>query len=425
MTFMDAQTFATESQVPPPPISLEEYRVRREQVLEALDGAAAVVFAGTDPGDDSLVVRWKTNRLFWYLTGLDYESGAAILFDPSAEDRDRRITLFLAPRDPEAERWDGPRDFLDSSLKAKTGFSSLARITSLPARLTDAARKTKRLACLHPFTPYNGPVSPDLEIFRKVCDHVPGVGIEDQTQLLPRMRATKSPAELALIAHAVSVTRHALDAVLAYVHPGVTEKDLADVLLETFRKHGAEPAFLPIVAAGPNSTVLHHRRLDRVLESTDLVVIDCGAAVHGYAADVTRTVPVQGHFSGEQQHIYDIVLEANQAAIEAVRPGATLREIQGQALEVIKAAGYEDFFFHGIGHQLGIDVHDVTPDGPLVPGMVLTIEPGIYLEDRGIGIRIEDDVLVTDQGRQVLTAEIPKTPGDIEAAITRAKSASA
>lgn len=422
MTVMNPEQDAGQTQTAPPPVPLEEYQARRTHVLEALEGAAAVVFAGTEPHDNSLLARWKTNRLFWYLTGLDFESGAVVLFDPSAEDPERRITLLLAPRDPEAERWEGPREFLDSALKSKTGFSSLGRVTSLPARLTEAARRTKRLACLHPFSPYTAPISPDLEVFRKVCEHVPGVSIEDRTQLLPQMRAIKSAAELALINYAVHITKEALGSAIEHISPGKSEKALAGILVETFRHYEAEPAFMPIVASGPNSTILHYVRLERTLGEGDLVVIDCGAMYHGYAADVTRTLPVGGRFSLEQQHVYEVVLEANQIAIDAVRPGITVGEIQARALEVIRRAGYEDFFFHGIGHQLGIEVHDVMPDGPLAPGMVLTIEPGIYLEDRGIGVRIEDDVLVTDKGAQVLTAQIPKTIEDIEAAIAQASS---
>ena len=221
-------------------ISIDEYRDRRQRVLESLGDAAGVVFAGTETPSSYPLGRWKTDRFFWYLTGLDYESGAAILFDPAAEDPQRRITLFLRSRDPEIERWDGPRSPLDSALKAKTGFAALARGGSLPGRLTDAARRTKRLACLHPFTSYNLDLSPDFAVFKKVCEHVPGVAIEDRTQVLPGMRAVKSPAELALIERAIAVSAAALAAALPLIRPGVSEKAVADALTDTYREHGAE-----------------------------------------------------------------------------------------------------------------------------------------------------------------------------------------
>jgi Xaa-Pro aminopeptidase len=400
-----------------PTISVDEYRERRERVLQALEGAAAVVFAGSETQSDSFQGRWTTDRLFWYLTGLDHESGAAVEFDPAAEDPDRRITLFLRPRDPESERWEGVRDSLDCALKAKTGFASILRTTSLPYRLTDAARRTKRLACLHPFAPYTAAVSPDLAVFRKITEHVPGVAIEDRTQVLPVMRSVKSPAELALIERAVAATVAGYEAALPFVRPGVSEREIADILTIGFRSLGGEHAYEPIVGAGANGTVLHYCDLDQVVKDGDLIVIDCAAACGGYASDVSRTLPANGVFTPEQRELYEVVLDANLAGIAAARPGATMADVQKAALEIITKAGYRDHFIHGIGHQLGIEVHDVTPDGPLVPGMVLTIEPGIYLPERGVGVRIEDDILLTASGNVNLTAAVPKTVEAVEAAM--------
>lgn len=396
---------------------MEEYRQRRETLLQALDGAAAAVFAGTEVGSDSLQGRWKSDRSFWYLTGLDYESGAAVAFDPAVEDPDRRITLYLRPRDPESERWHGARDPLDSALKARTGFDCILRTPSLPSRLTEAARRTKRVACLHPFAPYNATVSSDLEVFKRIADHVPGVVIEDRTQLLPRMRAIKSPAEVTLIEKAVAATVAGYEEALQFIRPGVTESEIAEVLTAGFRTLGGEPAFEPIVGAGANGAVLHYEDLDHTVKDGDLIVIDYAASYAGYASDVTRTLPASGTFTGEQRELYQIVLQANLAAMGAARPGATMTEVHNAALEVIAGAGYKDDFIHGIGHQLGIEVHDVTPEGPLVAGMVLTIEPGIYLPERGMGVRIEDDILLTETGCVDLTAAIPKTVEDIEAAM--------
>lgn len=398
-------------------ISVDEHRRRRETLLEALEGAAAVVFAGTEAVSDPHQGRWKTDRLFWYLTGLDHESGAAVVFDPTAEDPDRRITLFLRPRDPESERWEGTRPPLDSALRAATGFTHILRTPYLPSRLTEATRRTKRLACLHPFGPYNAMVSPDLDIFKKIADRVPGTAIEDRTQALPRMRAVKSPAELALIEKAVAATAEGYEHAFRFVRPGVTENAIAEVLTAGFRARGGEPAFAPIVGTGPHGAVLHYEDLHAVVEEDDLVVIDYGASYAGYASDVTRTLPARGTFTGEQRELYQIVLEANLAAIELARPGATITDLHKAAAKVIADAGHEDDFIHGIGHQLGIEVHDVTPDGPLVPGMVLTVEPGIYLPERGVGVRIEDDILVTEGGCTNLTAAIPKTLEAIETAM--------
>ncbi len=398
-------------------ISVPEYARRREAVLQALEGAAAVVLAGHETPSSSSLDRWKTDRLFWYLTGLDHEAGAAVVFDPAAEDPERRITLFLRPRDPEMERWDGSREPLGLGLKQKTGFTSVARTPSLSARLSDAARRTKRLACLHPFAPYDAPVSLDFDIFRKICERIPGVAIEDRTGVVPSMRAVKSPAELALIEQAIAASAAGYEAVMGFIRPGVTEAQIAETLTTAFRGYGAEPAFAPIVGCGLNGTVLHYIDNDQVVEDGEMVVIDYGAAYGGYSSDVTRTFPVGGTFTSEQRQVYEVVLEANLAGIEAARPGTTITEVHNAARAVIAKAGYEDYFIHGIGHQLGIEVHDVTPDGPLVSGMVLTIEPGVYLPHRRLGVRIEDDILLTETGSMNLTAAVPKTVAAIETAM--------
>ncbi|MBN1628606.1 MAG: M24 family metallopeptidase, partial [Thermoleophilia bacterium] len=175
----------------------------------------------------------------------------------------------------------------------------------------------------------------------------------------------------------------------------------------------------PIVGSGFNSTVLHYINNDQVVQAGDLIVIDYAAAFGGYASDVTRTLPANGVFTPEQRAVYEIVLGANLSAAAAARSGASAADLQNAARAVIEKAGYGDYFIHGVSHQLGLEVHDVTPDGPLVSGMVVTIEPGIYLPHEKLGVRIEDDILITDTGSMNLTAAIPKTVEDIEAAMAR------
>ena len=398
-------------------ISVAEYAARRAAVLEALEGAGGVVLGGPAASSPSLQSRWTADPMFRYLTGLDYEGGAAVLFDPSAEDPARRITLFLSPRDIETERWDGARESLDSAFKSRTGFTNVKRTPYLPGLLSEAARRTKRLACLHPFASYTADVSPDLEIFHRIAQRIPGVAVEDRTQLLPSMRAVKSPAELALMERAVAATAAGFEACLGVLRPGMREKDLADLLFTTYRGHDCEPAYELIVGAGLNGTVLHYTANSAVIAEADLIVMDCAASYRGYASDVTRTLPASGVFSTEQREAYEVVLEAESAGIAAARPGATYTEVDAAARGVIEKAGYGDAFIHGTSHPVGIEVHDVTPDGPLGPGMVITIEPGIYLPERGFGVRIEDDILITETGNRDLTSAVPKTVEAIEEAL--------
>jgi Xaa-Pro aminopeptidase len=397
-------------------ISLSEFASRRQKLFKSLNGAAGVVFAGE--GAPPLIGKWRPDQNFFYLTGIDNEPGAAVLFDPSADDPKQRIVLFLRPLNLELERWDGYREQIGPELKKKLGFESVFRIGVLPARLTMAARRSKKLACLQPFAVYPGNVSPDLEAFRKVAERVPGVAIEDRTQLLPQMRSIKSSAELKLMRKAIDATAAGYDAAMKMIKPGVNEAQIAQTLQDNYRANGGTGlAYNSIVGAGLNGTVLHYMANDGAVRAGDLLVIDSGAEFQGYASDVTRTFPASGKFSADQRDAYEVVLNSQLAAIKAVRPGAKMFEVDAAARNVIDKAGLGHAFIHGVGHQLGMEVHDITPDGALKEGMIVTIEPGVYLPERKLGIRIEDDVLVTRRGSENLTAIIPKTIRDVESAM--------
>lgn len=399
-------------------VGLAEYVDRRNRVGRALKGAVGIVYAGE--GHAPLVGRWRPDSNFLYLTGIENEPGAAVLFDPGAEDPDRRCVLFLRPLDPELERWDGFREEISSTLRYRTGFTKVMRGTSLPPLMTRAARRAKRLACLHPFATYTAPVSPDLTTFRKITERVTGVAIEDQTDLLPAMRAVKSKPELAMMRQAALATALGYAAAARIIRPGVTENEIQHALENAYRAHGATgPAYNSIVGAGFNGTVLHYTANSSVAADGDLVVIDSGASYSGYACDVTRTFPVNGRFTDEQRELYEIVLRAQAAAIKAARPGARWHDVDRASRRVIEDAGLGDAYIHSVGHQLGMDVHDPNPDSPLKPGMVITIEPGVYLPDRRLGIRIEDDILITPSGNTNLTAGIPKKPDDVEELMRR------
>jgi Xaa-Pro aminopeptidase len=401
-------------------ISTAEYTARRERVLKQLRGAAAVVFAGE--GSPPLLGKWRPDYNFLYLTGIPAEAGAAVLFDPKADDPKRRIVLILRALDPEMERWDGYRDPISARLKEQTGFQTILRANHLARVLATAARRTGRLACLHPFSAHTAPVSPDLTVFRKVTERIPGVVIEDRTNLLPSLRAVKSRAELSLMRRAIEATVAGYEAACSVIRPGATEAQVQDALEQTYRAHGATgPAYNSIVGSGLSGTVLHYMDNTGALEDGDLLVIDSGAEYDNYTSDVTRTYPVSGKFTREQRDMYEVVLRAQSAAIKAARPGAMMWEVDGAARGVIDRAGYRDAYIHGIGHQLGMEVHDVTPDGPLAPGMVVTIEPGIYLPELKSGIRIEDDILITTAGNRNLTDQIPKAATDVEGALRGAR----
>jgi Xaa-Pro aminopeptidase len=296
------------------------------------------------------------------------------------------------------------------------------RTNYLPRSLTAAARRTKTLACLHPLAVYPAPVSPDLAVYRQLAERIPGLSILDHTQLLANMRCVKSPTELSMIKKAIDATAAGFEAIYPLIRPGATEMQIDRTLEKAYRDHGATGvAYNSIVGSGPNATILHYMDSRATLEQGQLLVIDSAAACAGYAADVTRTYPVahNGRFTPDQRDIYETVLRAQIAAIKSCRPGAKMSDVDAAARSVIEKAGHGDTFVHGIGHPIGLEVHDITPDGPLNEGMIVTIEPGIYLQNQNLGCRIEDDVLVTRTAPKVLTDMIPKSVKDVEAALAR------
>jgi len=396
-----------------PHIALEEHAARRARVLEALGSALGLVFAGR--ADAHGHEPFRPHPHFEYLTGIADEPEAALLLDPSNPDPKRRQLLFLAPVDPEMSQWDGLRDTIGAALKARTGFESIYRRYALPRFLLPAAKRARKLACLHPLAPHTSPVSEDLAVWRQVAERIPGCGIEDQSELLARHRARKSPAEIAMVRKAIAITATGFDAAMRTMRPGMREFEVQETLEHAFRTQGSRRlAFGTIAGAGLNATVLHYRANHAALEPGQLVCLDAGASWGGYAADITRTVPVGGRFTSRQREVYGVVLAAHQAAIAATKPGARFHEVDQAARTVIERAGFGDAFPHGIGHHLGLETHDITPDEPLAPGAVITIEPGVYLASEALGVRIEDDVLVTETGREVLSDAIPRGIDEIE-----------
>ncbi len=398
---------------PPAGVPVEEFRARRERLLAALDGSVGLVLAGE--ADPSLHHPYAPHAHFAYLTGVTGEPGAMLLLDPKHPVPARRAILLLRPLNPEVEKWDGLREEIGSALRKRTGVDTVMRVAMLSRLLPEAARRSRSLACLMPLAAYSSPISADLQIFRQQAERVPGTTIVDRSDLIARMRAAKSPAEVACIAEAGRITALGFAAAMRDLRPGMNEFDLQESIEHAYRTGGArELAFRTIAGGGLNATVLHYHANDQALVDGELVVIDSGAKFGGYSADVTRTLPVSGRFSARQRELYDLVLAAHGAAIAALRPGATLADFDAAGRKVINDAGYGDYFIHGMGHHLGLETHDASPDAPLEAGAVVTVEPGIYIHAERLGIRIEDDVEVTASGARVLTAGIPRTADEIE-----------
>jgi Xaa-Pro aminopeptidase len=393
----------------PPPIGVETFKARRQALIDSLGKGTAILYS---QGSDE-ETGYRADGDFWYLTGID-EPGAILMLAPGEIYRE---IMFLPPRNPESERWTGWSPDLTDSLKQVWRVDEIRRTGSKDWWIMEAMKHTPVLHLLSRPVGLDDPLPPDLELYQKITARIPGVSIENSQGLLESMRMIKSPDEIAAIEKAIDITHAGLSEVLAAVQPGITEYQLEAVLETSFKNHGSQHmAFPAIMAAGGNSHFLHYQKRHDTLKAGQLLLMDVGAKWDRYSADITRTVPIDGRFTPEQAEIYNLVLKALEKATAAVKPGATSYDVHEAAKEVFREAGYVDDFWHWTGHHLGLDTHDPSDDGkPLAPGMVITVEPGIYLPDRQFGIRIEDDVLVTEYGHRILSAGIPRTLEEVEA----------
>ena len=307
-------------------IALATYAARRAHVLKTLKDSVALVFAGDM--DASIHGEFRAHPHFQYLTGIGDEPGAVLLLDPLNPVEARRAILFLKPLNPELEKWDGFREEISSKLRGKYGVGTIMRTTAFARFLLDATKRAKRFALLHPLAAHTAPVSPDLDVLRKSAERIPGSSFVDHTQLLAVMRAAKDAEEIALMQRAADITAKGYDAVLRGLKPGISEFDVQELAEHGYRTNGARRAAYHTIAGGAfNATVLHYHGNREPLADGDVILLDSGADYMGDACDVTRTFPVSGKFTKRQREIYEIVLEAQLAAIAATKAGTTFAAI--------------------------------------------------------------------------------------------------
>jgi Xaa-Pro aminopeptidase len=400
---------------PPPDLPASVYRERRERLMRELDGCVAVLAAR---GETSRVTEdYRQDGDFLWLTGLS-ESEAWVLLDPRAK-YDRAV-LFLRSRDPERERWTGPREALSPALRDKYGVDRVTRGRPDGAAV-GAAMGTECVAVIAPV----GDVKderPDVVLSRQIAGAL-GLRLVHKRDLLARLRAAHEAPEVALLERAIEITRAGHEAAARATVAGASERDVQTKIEYAFFSNGATGlAYGSIVGSGANGAVLHWVRNDRVLGPGDLVVVDAGAEYGRYASDVTRTYPVSGRFTEEQARAYRAVYQAQEDIFAAIKPGVSMADLQKVAEASLKKSGYLEAFIHGFGHFVGLDVHDAgRRDLPLPVGAVFTVEPGVYLPERGFGVRIEDEVLVTETGYRLLSSKIPRKLEDVEAWVAAAR----
>jgi Xaa-Pro aminopeptidase len=407
--------FVHPTPAPVPGIPVEVYRQRRERVLNALDGCLTVVSA---QGDVSGVTEdFRQDGDFFWLTGIN-EPDAHLILAPKS--RYSKATLYLKPRDPEAERWTGSRDPISPALIAKYGVDRVRR-GAPDAALMDAALQYD---CVAIIVPANASARDrnDAELAIRVALRY-GLRVLYKRGLLANLREAHGQEEIARMQQAIAITRKGHDAAARATVAGVSERDVQTQIEYAFYAAGATGLSYPsIVGSGPNGAVLHWDQNNRLLTDGDLVVIDAAGEYGRYAADVTRTYPVSGHFTEEQTAVYRAVYQAQEDIFAAIKPGATMADLQHAAEDSMRRSGHLADFIHGFGHFVGLDVHDAGDyEKPLPAGAIITVEPGIYLPQRGFGVRIEDEVLITDKGYKLLTADIPRKLEDVEAWIAAAR----
>jgi Xaa-Pro aminopeptidase len=396
--------------------------------------------------------RFRQDSDFYYLTGFKEPDAVAVV----APGREARFTLFVRPRDKEKETWTGRRAGVEGAREA-FGADEAFPIEELQEKLAELLDGARNLY----YRLGNGNPELDQTVIRQIA-RMRGLGwrkvrppqiITDPGTLLHEMRLIKTEAEIALMQRAADIASDAHREAMRAARAGVKEYEIEALIEYIFRKNGAAaPAYNSIVGSGANATILHYVNNDAELKDGDLLLIDAGAEYECFASDITRTFPVSGRFTGAQRDIYQLVLDCQERCIEMIAPGVTLDEmhrrsveiltegmvrlglLKGEVSKLIEEEQYKKFYMHRLGHYLGMDVHDVGvyhSDGeprPVEAGMVMTVEPGLYIsvdaedipdEYRGIGVRIEDDVLVTLQGYRTLTDKAPKQVEEIEALMAR------
>jgi Xaa-Pro aminopeptidase len=401
------------------PVDTAAVAARRRALLRRIGRGTVLIPAGHERNIEIDYVQdndFRQDNTFFYLTQLETQD-AWLLLTARGPDSVETV-LFLPPRTPSRERWTGLRLGPDTTAVRLSGIKTILPIDSLDSRLMRARFGGPR--------PIFTVINPRTKDEQRISDLVfSGADVRNVLPLVDSMRYVKDADEVARLRRAVDISVAGHIAAMRASKPGMYEYELEAALEEGFRQNGADRLGYPsIVGSGPNTTTLHYDVNRRRTENGDLVVIDAAAEWGQYTADVTRTFPVNGKFTPRQKAIYDLVLGAQQAAFDSVRPGVTLFQLDAIARRYMKdhsgtlcgekTCDDREFFNHGLGHPIGMDVHDVGFNRPLEVGAVFTIEPGIYLQSENLGVRIEDDVLVTPKGGEWLSAGAPRTTADIE-----------
>jgi Xaa-Pro aminopeptidase len=410
------------------------YAERRAKLAAQADGPILLWgFTGREESSQAYVFHQEDN--FYYLTGHN-EEGAGVIVLPAPKngaasdgwDGPREI-FFLPAKNPAKEKWNGVRiSPSDPGIEARTGFATVKPFSEMRATVEKLAKLYPAICTILPYEKENGGYPHEKAVVDWLQLAAPQAKLKDIRPQIGALRQVKSPGEIAFLKQAIDLSLDAQIEAMKIMRPDLYEYQVAARMVEVHAWGGSEAeGYTPIVGAGPNSTVLHYDKLARKIEDGDIVVLDVGAQYSGYSADITRTLPANGKFTPRQREIYNIVLGAQNAALAALKPGMDLcpkgdKSVYKISYDYINSHGKDlhgkslgPYYIHGLGHNIGLDVHDPGENcKALVPGQVVTMEPGVYIPEENLGVRIEDDVLITESGYKFLSERLPRDPDEIE-----------
>jgi Xaa-Pro aminopeptidase len=416
-----------------------EYKARRERLMGQIKDGIVIVLGNVER-EAGVEERYRQNNWMAYLTGVRTPDAAVMLVPQGLPSQDgAKEIVFIPSRNFTAERWtgvqlapgpDAARTFgVERVLSTSSDFwPKIKEAAALPAFKGPQGQSAMKLYTISPRRLEDGNVR-EFEFVERAKLELPGVEVVSVANLLAEMRKAKSESELALLQKAIDITGEAQSDIAAHLKPGMWEYQVQAILEAAFARNGSErPGFPSIVGSGIYSTILHYSENHKQIDPGDLVVCDIGAEFSLYTADITRTFPASGKFTNRQREVYQLVLDAQTAAADGYKPGMTMSNLHGIAAGVMRESPLrardsdgteytlDHFFIHALSHYLGMDVHDVGNAGrPLQPGEVFTIEPGIYIQSEKLGVRIEDDYVVTPEHKlRKLSAAIPSQPDEIE-----------
>ena len=410
--------------------SIEELQRRRSVLMKKLDGGMVVLFGEAEPQPGA---HFRQDNDFYYFTGVE-DVNAIVLMAPSTED----VFLFLPRQTPREIMIEGPNLLKDEDARARTGFTEIYPLTYFDEFLARRARQyglkfylrlsprdtvdnarweTRIFTARKSRTHYNDMISVDNYRIKKLKERYPMCSFQDIVPRIDEMRVFKSAEEIAILRRNGKISAEAVKQAMLATESGGFEYQVEAAAMHGILKHGAKgAAYPPIVASGPNTCIWHYSENSRKMETGDLLLMDFGGDLDYLCMDISRTWPVSGKFTPEQRETYQIVLEVQKACIEAYRPGATSNSVRRHVESVMREKGLDPRGLRGgFGHFVGMATHDVGPRiERLQEGMVFAIEPGLYYPEKNLGIRIEDTVLITKDGCEVLTKDVPKEIEEIE-----------